>query len=109
MKKKVKKLRTWLKHKNPETRLEYIEARNEAENVKRQAKSNVWRDFGEALEEAVRRNKKKIFGLARSYRKDKIMMYNVKDEDGNIITDENKINDRWQSYFKSLLDRDNRH
>lgn len=31
------------------------------------------------------------------------MVYNVKNEEGNVIADPNKINEKWQSCFKNLL------
>ncbi len=30
-------------------------------------------------------------------------MHNIKDEDGNVIVEGHKINERWQDYFKDLL------
>ncbi len=49
------------------------------------------------------RGKKKVFWLAKSYRKDKTKVHNIKDEDGNVIVEGHKINERWQDYFKDLL------
>ena len=83
--------------------MEYVIARNKAEEVKRKAKKDVWKNLGETMEQDLKGSKKKILGLAKSYGKDKSMGYNIKDEEGNVIVDSYKINEKWQSYFKELL------
>ncbi|XP_076065285.1 uncharacterized protein LOC143039296 [Oratosquilla oratoria] len=103
VKEKVKALRKWLRHKTLETRIEYVTSRNKAEEVKRTAQQNVWKKLGETIEQDLKGGKKKILGLAKSYRKDKNMVHNIKDDKGNVIVEPNKINEKWQSYFKNLL------
>ncbi len=39
---KIRKMRLWLRHRTPETREEYVQARNATEEVKREARRNVW-------------------------------------------------------------------
>lgn len=99
------KLRRWLKGRSPETREEYVRARNNAETVKRSAKKDVWIKRGEALQQDLKKNKKMIFGLAKAYRKEKTKQYNIKDEIGNVITEADQLNEKWTSYFKELLNR----
>ncbi len=100
---KIRKMRLWLKHRTPETREEYVQARNATEEMKRDARINVWRKLGEEIEVDMSRGKKKVFWLAKLYRKDKTKVHNIKDEDGNVIVEGHKINERWQDYFKDLL------
>jgi len=50
--------------------------------------------------EDVHQNKKLLYSLARSYRKgDKETVSTVKDENGNLSTDEMQIEQRWREYF----------
>ena len=72
-----------------------MRARKEAERIKRAAKEKVWEDLGKELEEDIRGNKKKIYGMAKAYRKKNTRNANIKDENGNIITDVSKLNERW--------------
>lgn len=102
---KNKKLRQWLKVRSPVTREEYVRARNSAETTKRNAKEEMWIRHGEALRQDLKKNKQMIFGLAKSYRKEKTKQYNIKDENGNVITQADQLNEKWTNYFKVLLNR----
>ena len=44
-----------------------------------------------------------LYGVARSYRKSKAKQYNIKDKDGNVLTEQEDIDNRWREYFDELL------
>ena len=81
-----------------------MEARNAAEVVKRRAKRDSWMELGKKLENEVGKNNNKfLYGIAKSYRKNKSKIVNIKGESGEILTGAQEINDRWTNYFESLL------
>jgi hypothetical protein len=103
IKRKTKNMRIWLRRRTPETREEYVIARNEAKRVKRRAEKDSWRELGERLEEDQRGNKSLLYGLARSYRRDKRKLNNIKDVNGEVRVTAEEINERWTEYFEALL------
>ena len=103
VKMKNKKHRRWMKERNQQTREEYVHSRNEAEEVKRNSRINSWIELGGELMEDLKKNKKKIFAVAKSYRKDKSKQYNIKDDQGNVIGTASELNEKWTQYFRSLL------
>src|SRR5678816_4084081 len=74
---KTIKMRRWLKRRTVQSRQEYVEARNWAEIVKRNAKKEVARKMAEELAEDAAGNKKKIFKMARTYRTQKKRQSNI--------------------------------
>ncbi|XP_033099741.1 uncharacterized protein LOC117103306, partial [Anneissia japonica] len=104
VKDKTKKLRIWLKNGTQETRKEYILARREVDKRKKIAKTQTWKQLGDQLKEDLRsNNKKRLYGLAKSYRKDKTKIQNIKDESGAVLVTAESINNRWTEYFNKLL------
>ena len=83
--------------------MQYVLARKEAQQVKNQAKTETWKDLGEILTEDLQKGKKLLYGVARSYRKSKAKQYNIKDKDGNVLTEQEDIDNRWREYFYELL------
>ena len=55
------------------------------------------------VEEDIQQDKKKLFGLAKAYRKPKNGIINIKDDEGNIQTNPDNINNTWTKYFNELL------
>ena len=60
VKKKIKSLRQWLRHKTPETRLEYVIERRNVDRLKRTLKEKSWKDLAEELKEDFTKNKKRV-------------------------------------------------
>ncbi len=75
--------------------MEYVEARREAKQVMKRAKTSMWEEMGEKMIEDMRKGKKMLYCLAKSYRRGKTKQYNIKDEEGNVITEPEKIDKRW--------------
>ena len=74
---KSQKFRKWLRHKNLDTRLEYVEARNKVNTEKRIAKQRCGLELERELTEDLKQHRKKIFGLAKAYRKPKTKVISI--------------------------------
>ncbi len=103
VKKKTKMLIRWLRLRTVESQMKYVEARREAKQAMKRAKTSMWEEMGEKMIEDMRKVKKMLYGLAKSYRRGKTKQYNIKDEEGNVITEQEKIQNRWLEYFGELL------
>ena len=104
VKAKMKAYRRWMKSRNIIDRHIYVEKRNEAEQIKRRSKEEVYIKIGHDLENDVRGTRKLLYSLAKNYRKgntDRSIVIN--DKDGNLLTEEDQIADRWREYFQELL------
>ena len=51
----------------------------------------------------MQKGQKLIYGVARSYTKSKAKQYNMKDKDGNVLTEQEDIDNRWREYFDEFL------
>ncbi|XP_076031935.1 uncharacterized protein LOC143019839 [Oratosquilla oratoria] len=105
----MKKFRTWMKLRTPESRLEYVMARNEAETIKRRAKSEFWESFGQELENDFEQGKKLIYTrkIAKNYGKgNNEQNDSINNSDGELLLDPNEIRDRWTNYFTKLLNKE---
>lgn len=106
IKEKTKLMRRWMKNRTAITREEYVEARRNAERVKKRAEENSWISLGERLRVDLTRGKTLLYGLVKAYGKSKTRLANIKDENGNILTEPRDINERWTRYFEDLLNVD---
>ncbi|XP_076031132.1 uncharacterized protein LOC143019381 [Oratosquilla oratoria] len=101
---KNKTYRQWMKRRSEATRNIYVAARNKAEQIKRIAKQEVWIQLAEDLGNAFSNDKKFIYSLAKSYKKDtKLNISTIKDQHGKLLTDSHKVRERWGEYFSQLL------
>ena len=104
VKKKMRKFRLFMKHRTAESREAYIEARDQAENIKREAKRKTWVELGDKLEADYGGGRKILYSLAKRMRNgDKEETKTIKDKDGNLLLEKEEIEDRWREYFKELL------
>jgi hypothetical protein len=87
VKEKTSKMRTWLKYRSPETREQYVKARNYAEQLKREAKTQAAINAANELNNDIQDNKKKIFKMAKAYRKMNESSHNIKDKYENVLTE----------------------
>ena len=101
---KMKTFRKWMKTRQLQDRVSYVEARNEAERVKRREKAGTWRKLGEELKEDHMGTRKLLFNLASNYRgKNNNTTHYVKDKNGNILVEPEAVAGRWREYFEDLL------
>ena len=103
VKEKTKKLRRWLRHKTLDTRLEYIVARNKVNTEKQIARARYGLNLAEELREDLKQNRKKVFGLAKAYRKPRSNIISIKGENGETLTTPEDINQTWTKYFEDFL------
>lgn len=93
-----------MKRRNEITRAEYTAARNEAERVSREAKTQAWEKIGDELEQDMKGTRKLIYSAARNYRKrEEPTARTVKKEECILLTDQEKIDERWKEYFSDLF------
>ncbi|XP_050511411.1 uncharacterized protein LOC126887736 isoform X2 [Diabrotica virgifera virgifera] len=68
-------------------------------------KDRTWVEFGNKLTGKFGENQKLFYNTLKSMRKPKPnTLKNVKDKNGNILTEENEIMERWREYFEELLE-----
>ena len=103
VKQKTLMMRKWLKNRTVETRFSYVEARNKAEIVKRMAKEDTAKRIAEEMAEDSGAQRKKIFRLAKTYRRSQKKVCNIKDKKREILIRPEDINKRWTEYFDELL------
>ena len=98
---KMRAFRKWMKLRTPDTRRDYVTAKTEAERIKRAEKRNVWRKIGDNLKED-HAGRRKL--LAKNYRAEKKdTACTIKGKEFNIITEPERVMERWKEYFKELL------
>ena len=101
---KMRAFRKWMKLRTPDTRRDYITARTEAERINRAENRNVWRKIGDNLREDHAGTRKLLYSMAKNYRAEKKdTACTIKDKEGNIITEPERVMERWKEYFKELL------
>ena len=104
VKNKNKTFRKWMKVRNEENRREYVEARNLAERIKREAKRESWRIVGQNLAADYKEGKRLIYSIAKNYRKVQGPKSRVlKSKEGEVILGEQGKDERWREYFSDLL------
>lgn len=93
-----------MKLRTPETRKIYVEQRNKVNKLREKAKQECWVQLGRDLEEDAQGNKKLVYSLAKSYRKERSeTQTTIKDQDGNLLVNNADIEARWKQYFEKLL------
>lgn len=107
IKQKKEKWKTYLQSKDPEDYEEYKVSRKIVSKKVKEEKEKAWIDFGKKMERAYKENQKLFYGTIKQMRKKKhATLKNIKDENGKIITHEDKIMERWKQYFQKLLSSD---
>lgn len=94
----------WRVCKNNETLNKYKEAKKEARKAVAVAKARKYDQLYERLEE--REGEKEVYRVAKQRERNKSDVGRVKcvkDEEGRVLVEEERIRKRWESYFCSLL------
>ena len=103
VKDKTKKHRIWMKQRDAQTRQEYVDARNKVNKEKIAAKKKWWQERGKEIEDDIMQDKKKLYGLAKAYRKPKTGITSIKNKEGEVQITPEEINSTWTEYFTELL------
>ena len=97
----------WQRSGGDADREEYRRKSREAKRRVGEAKQEAWREWSEDLNTAEGRNK--LFRVASQMRKDKKDIQGtcfIKDENNNIVVEQNAVADRWRRYFHALLNEE---
>ena len=101
---KNRAFRRWLKVRTEESRQRYVNLRNTDKTIQNRARDNAWRNIGEDLEKDVEVTRKLLFSMAKSYRKGgNEQQFSVKNTTGELLTEPEKVDERWEEYFRNLL------
>ena len=93
----------YLQTRRPEDKREYFKRRNIAKEEVQKAKQEQWQEFGKRLQESYQGNKKLFWGAMKSMRKTKrCPIRQIKNENGEIVKEENEILQTWRKYFEEL-------
>jgi Reverse transcriptase (RNA-dependent DNA polymerase) len=84
--------------------VKYKEERTKVKNMVKQAKEKSWAEFGAKMEENAKENEKLFYKALKGMRTEKqCQRSSILDKDGELLTDDNSIMNRWKDYFQSLL------
>ena len=103
VKEKKEAWRKYLTTKNQEDYELYKIKRKETAKEVKQSKQNQWEIFGEKLEENYRENQKLFWGAVKRCRQgNKCQQKHVKNNQGEVVKDQDKILQIWKEYFHNL-------
>jgi uncharacterized protein YukE len=107
VKEKKQVWKRYLADRSQENYDRYKQKRTEVKKMIKDSKDKTWIEFGNKLTETFGENQKLFYSALKQMRKPKTnMLKNVKDKNGNTLTNEEDIIDRWREYFKELLEED---
>ena len=93
--------------KGENDREEYRRKNQEVKRRVREKKNVVNERLGESLSVNFKENKKMFWSQVNANRKTKEQMdMRIKDMDGNVLTEQKAVKDRWSEYFEQLLNVD---
>lgn len=104
VRRKNKCFREWMQNRTEEKRQRYVEARNISDNTRKRLKKESWTKIGVDLENDMKGTRKLIYGLAKKYRtKVNNECPTVLSKNGERLVEEEEIDERWEEYFRELL------
>lgn len=109
IKKKKEAFKAWQKDRQEEDLREtYKEAKRDAKRTVAKARDEAFREWYEKMN--TKEGEKMIYRVAKQRaktRKDVGEVAVIKDKEGVLLTDEEKIKERWREYFNNLLNVEN--
>ncbi|KAK3571289.1 hypothetical protein QTP86_005929 [Hemibagrus guttatus] len=101
---KKESYQAWLARGTPEAAEAYRQAKRTTAGVVSEAKTQVWEEFGEAMEKDYRTALGKFWQTVQSLRRGKQLSANtVYSGGGELLASTRDIVGRWKEYFKGLL------
>ena len=101
---KKKKWEDYLAKKTDTEYNKYKIQRKKVNQLVKRAKTKSWQEFGEKIENSNKVNQKLFYKILKSLRKDKtVQTLNIKNKDGEILTEDKSIMKRWREHFQELL------
>ena len=105
---KKESYRAWLACRTPEAAGRYRRAKRDAASAVSEAKTRVWEEFGEAMENDFRLAPRRFWQTVRRLRRGKQCFTNtVYSGDGVLLTSTGDVVRRWKEYFEDLLNPTN--
>lgn len=98
----------WDTTESEEDKERYKEAKKEAKRAVAEAKNRAWDELYSELE--TPEGEKKLFKLAKKRdkaSKDLTQIKQMKNEQGEVLTENEMITERWKTYFEKLLNEEN--
>ena len=107
-KEKSDKFSAWMQNRTEERREEYRRVNKETKKVTRESKERARETWGRRVTEKFKENKKLFWKAVRDERKTKEqVVWKIKDKDGNIVEEKEKVKGRYKEYFQNLLNVEN--
>jgi hypothetical protein len=110
IKKQIKKKKTkWEIYLNTRTRESYMSYKRQREVVKNlviEAKKKSWEDFGRKMEKNKNENQKLFYRVLKNLKtakQEQPIINSIKTKEGEVLTEEHKIMERWKEHFEELL------
>jgi hypothetical protein len=97
------------KYLNSRTRESYTSYKRQREVVKNlviEAKKKSWEDFGRKMEKNKNENQKLFYRVLKNLKtakQEQSIINSIKTKEGEVLTEEHKIMERWKEHFKELL------
>ena len=86
-----------------EARQRYSEAKSEARRVVRKARNEKWVQFGREMEKEAIGNQRKFWMKVKEDRRSTRGGTHVNNKDGQLLTDQTEVMDRWKEHSESLF------
>ncbi|XP_076061424.1 uncharacterized protein LOC143037193 [Oratosquilla oratoria] len=74
-----------------------------SKTVQNRDRDNVWRNIGEDLQNDVEGTRKLLFSMAKSRKDGNEKQFSVKNTTGELLTEPERKDERWEEYFRNLL------
>lgn len=101
---KKQKWQVYLGAKTKETYDIYKRQRIKVKNMIKEAKENSWKAFGERMETNSKENQKLFYKTLKGMRGEKKLQHiAIKDKEGKIVKEEQRVMCRWKQHFEELL------
>lgn len=100
---KNKAWREYMKNRTDEKKESYKNAKREAQRMVKEEKAEDWKKFAGKLEKDADGNKKMLYGIVKSKRKERGGQRYLTDDSERLITNAEEIKETWKQYFDQLL------
>ena len=100
---KIEAYKAWLAYGTPEAAESYQQAKQSVVVVVTETKTQVWEEFGEAMEQSFQLRQRYSCKLFGSSRRKAVPVHTVFSVGGELLTSTASIFGWWKEYFKDLL------
>ena len=105
IKEKKNAWKMYLNNKTTENYELYKQERRKVKEAISVGKQRMWTEFGEKMENNSKNNQKLFYKTLKTMKNKKSTeKHRIRDNQGNILTEDTEIMNRWREYFQELLD-----